>query len=131
MRLPNYLSIRARLVLLAMVSASGAMLLMCFGFAVTYVSTLKTAKVEQLSAQAHILAFNATGVLTFNDPGAGRDLLASLGSQPDVEFACLYGLKPGALVATALMVPRSLLTTRVASASPSISSAMMASGRPA
>jgi hypothetical protein len=38
--------------------------------------------------------------------------------------------KPGALTAATLRPPRSLLTTRVASASPSISSAMMSSGRP-
>ncbi len=38
--------------------------------------------------------------------------------------------KPGALTAATCSVPRSLLTTRVASASPSTSSAMMMSGRP-
>ena len=39
--------------------------------------------------------------------------------------------KPGALTAQTLSVPRSLLTTSVASASPSTSSAMMSSGLPA
>ena len=38
--------------------------------------------------------------------------------------------KPGALIATALNVPRILFTTRVARASPSTSSAMIASGLP-
>ena len=38
--------------------------------------------------------------------------------------------KPGALMATDLNVPRILLTTSVARASPSTSSAMIASGRP-
>ena len=38
--------------------------------------------------------------------------------------------KPGALTATDLKVPRILLTTRVASASPSTSSAMISSGLP-
>jgi hypothetical protein len=38
--------------------------------------------------------------------------------------------KPGALTATTLKVPRILLTTRVASASPSTSSAMISSGLP-
>ena len=37
--------------------------------------------------------------------------------------------KPGAFTATALKVPRILLTTRVESASPSTSSAMISSGR--
>ena len=38
--------------------------------------------------------------------------------------------KPGALTATALIVARILLTTRVDSASPSTSSAMISSGLP-
>ena len=38
--------------------------------------------------------------------------------------------KPGALTAATWSVPRSLLTTSVASASPSMSSAMISSGRP-
>ena len=38
--------------------------------------------------------------------------------------------KPGALTAQTCSVPRSLLTTSVASASPSTSSAMMSSGLP-
>ncbi len=38
--------------------------------------------------------------------------------------------KPGALTAATFSVPRSLFTTRVASASPSTSSAMMRSGLP-
>jgi hypothetical protein len=38
--------------------------------------------------------------------------------------------KPGALTAATLRPPRSLLTTRVASASPSMSSAMISHGRP-
>ncbi len=39
--------------------------------------------------------------------------------------------KPGALTAATLTIPRMLLTTRVASASPSTSSAMIISGLPA
>ncbi|MOA09221.1 hypothetical protein D3C78_1290370 [compost metagenome] len=39
--------------------------------------------------------------------------------------------KPGALTAATLTMPRMLLTTRVASASPSTSSATISSGRPA
>ncbi|MNT69363.1 hypothetical protein D3C72_2076780 [compost metagenome] len=39
--------------------------------------------------------------------------------------------KPGALTAAVFRMPRMLLTTRVARASPSTSSAMISSGRPA
>ena len=38
--------------------------------------------------------------------------------------------KPGAFTAATLSVPRSLFTTSVASASPSVSSEMISSGRP-
>src|SRR5882757_5729596 len=47
-----------------------------------------------------------------------------------VSIASRRSPKPGALTATDLKVPRILLTTRVASASPSTSSAMIASGLP-
>ena len=46
-------------------------------------------------------------------------------------IAFLRSPKPGALTAATLRPPRSLLTTSVASASPSTSSAMISSGREA
>ena len=61
---------------------------------------------------------------------------SSLMTWPPVRIAmsCNIALrrspKPGALTATLLNVPRILLTTKVASASPSMSSAMMTNGRP-
>jgi hypothetical protein len=62
------------------------------------------------------------------------DLLAddlATGEDGDVaSMALRRSPKPGALTATDLNVPRILLTTRVARASPSTSSAMMHSGLP-
>ena len=61
---------------------------------------------------------------------------SSLMTWPPVRIAMSWSIalrrspKPGALTATDLNVPRILLTTSVASASPSTSSAMMTSGLP-
>ena len=61
---------------------------------------------------------------------------SSLMTWPPVRMAMSFSMalrrspKPGALTATDLNVPRTLLTTRVASASPSTSSAMISSGLP-
>ena len=84
------LSIRTKLVLLAMVSASVALLLSCIGFAVNDIKMLRNSAVQSLGTQARMLAFNSTAVLSFRDAPAAQLLLKSLQSQPAIEFACLY-----------------------------------------
>jgi signal transduction histidine kinase/CheY-like chemotaxis protein len=84
------LSIRTKLVLLAMVSASVALLLSCIGFAVNDIKMMRDSTVQSLSTQARMLAFNSTAVLSFRDAPAAQLLLKSLKSQPAIEFACLY-----------------------------------------
>ena len=75
-------------------------------------------------------------------PSRSRPMLSSFRptssetTWPPVRIAMSWSIalrrspKPGALMATDLNVPRILLTTSVASASPSTSSAMITSGRP-
>ena len=60
---------------------------------------MRAFKQETLRAQAGMLAFNCTGVLSFSDGAAAEKLLASLQSQPTVTLACLYG-DDGKLLAT-------------------------------
>jgi two-component system, sensor histidine kinase len=84
------LSIRTKLVLLAMASASVALLLSCIGFAVTDIKMMRDSTVQSISTQARMLAFNSTAVLSFRDAPAAEQLLKSLKSQPAIEFACLY-----------------------------------------
>ncbi len=84
------LSIRTKLVLLAMVSASVALLLSCIGFAVNDIKMMRNSAVQSLSTQARMLAFNSSAVLSFRDAPAAQKLLKSLISQPTIEFACLY-----------------------------------------
>jgi signal transduction histidine kinase/ActR/RegA family two-component response regulator len=84
------LSIRTKLVLLAMVSASVALVLSCIGFAFNDIKMMRDSTVQSLSTQARMLAFNSTAVLSFRDAPAAQQLLKSLKSQPAIEFACLY-----------------------------------------
>jgi signal transduction histidine kinase/ActR/RegA family two-component response regulator len=84
------LSIRTKLVLLGMVSASVALVLSCIGFALNDIKMMRDSTVQSLSTQARMLAFNSTAVLSFLNAPAAQQLLKSLKSQPTIEFACLY-----------------------------------------
>ncbi len=84
------LSIRTKLVLLAVISASVALLLSSIGLAVNDIQMMRNSTVQSLSTQARMLAFNSTAVLSFHDAPAAEQLLKSMKSQPLIEFACLY-----------------------------------------
>lgn len=83
-------SIKTKLILLTMTSAGAALVLCCTAFIVNHVRTLHASKQAQLQSLVDMLAFNSTGVLSFRDAPAGRQLLASLRLQPTVKAACLY-----------------------------------------
>ncbi|MCA9246650.1 MAG: response regulator [Planctomycetales bacterium] len=90
MRIARRLSIRSKLILLSTVSAAGAIMMMCFGFWANYSETLYQNQIRVLTSQAQFLAFNATGVMSFEDASAGSELLNALESQEEIEYACLY-----------------------------------------
>ena len=92
MRLPYKHTIQAKIIHLAIASTSLALLLVCAGYVLNDIRTLRTSKVEQLFSQAGMLAFNSTGVLTFGDEKAASALLESMRSQASVEFAGLYDM---------------------------------------
>jgi signal transduction histidine kinase/ActR/RegA family two-component response regulator len=83
------MSIRTKLVLLAGISVSLALLLSTTGVVLRDVSTIRSATIEQLELQARIIAINSDGVLTFADANAATDLLSSMSANPAVEVACL------------------------------------------
>ena len=56
-------------------------------------------QVDDLSAEARILAATATAALAFNDPVAAREYLVALHADPDIVAAALYG-PSGALFAS-------------------------------
>ncbi len=88
-RLSNW-SIRTKLITLALISATVAVAITGVSMARKDIFDLREAKVERLSSQARMIAFNSTGVLTFLDQEAAGKLLQSLESEPTVELACLY-----------------------------------------
>ena len=91
MRLSNQnLSIRVRLTLLAIISSAVAVLIACGAFTVHGMHVLRKARVAQLRTQAEMLLSNSAAVLLFNDAGAGKELLASLSSTPDIRQAVLF-----------------------------------------
>jgi PAS domain S-box-containing protein len=83
-------SIRTKLVLLSVVSVGVALALSYIGIIANDIYMMRSFKQESLQSQAAMLAFNCTGVLSFNDAPAAKKLLSSLQSQPTVKFACLY-----------------------------------------
>ena len=92
-------SIKTKLVMLSLISVGVALALSCVGVIVSEIYAVRSFKMESLQAQAGMLAFNSTGVLSFNDFPAATQLLAALESQPTVEFACLYDTR-GQVLAT-------------------------------
>ncbi len=86
----NNLSLKAKLILLAVSSATIAVAITGLWMAKKEMLDLKETKVERLSSQARMIAFNSTGVLSFLDQEAAQQLLQSLESEPTVDLACLY-----------------------------------------
>ena len=99
MRAFHHWSIRTKLIVLSLVSAGMALAFSAVGVTVNERRTMIAFKSEALQTQARMLAFNCTGALSFDDPFAALQLLASLKAQPAVEFACLYNGK-GDVLAT-------------------------------
>ena len=83
-------SIKTKLILLAVVSVGVALAVSSAGLSLNEIYTMRAVKMEALQTQAGMLAFNSTGVLSFRDIPAAKQLLSSLQAQPTVEFACLY-----------------------------------------
>ena len=51
---------------------------------------LRSSEMEELSSLASVLGDNSAAALAFDDPAAARDVLKSVGHQPDIRFACVY-----------------------------------------
>ncbi len=85
---PRDLTIRSKMLLLAVTSAAVALTLAAIAVYSNDVEILRRSKIEQLESQARMLAFNSTAILTFRDEAAAKELLGSLVLQPSVECAC-------------------------------------------
>src|ERR1700730_12769601 len=82
MNLLRNLSLRAKLNLLGTLTAAMALFLACIMFVMNDVSATKAAMVQHLSTLADLLGGNCIAALTFNDPKAADDVLASLRFEP-------------------------------------------------
>ena len=84
------LSIRRKLTLIVMVTTCTAILLACGAFLTFDIHTLRRTRVLDLETLAEVLGSNSTAALTFNDPGAAREVLQSLAAKPHIMAASLY-----------------------------------------
>jgi PAS domain S-box-containing protein len=93
------LSIQRKLTLIVMVTTCTAILLACGAFLAFDIHTLRQTRALDLETLAEVLGSNSTAALTFNDPGAAREVLQSLAAKPHMMAASLYG-SDGALFAS-------------------------------
>ena len=98
------LSIRRKLTLIVMVTTCTAILLACGAFLTFDIHTLRQTRVLDLETLAEVLGSNSTAALTFNDPGAAREVLQSLAAKSHIMAASLYGSN-GAIFATYVRNP--------------------------
>ena len=99
MRSVRHWSIKTKLIMLSIVAVGVALAVSCAGIIFNEVRSMRAMKMEALQSQTAMLAFNCTGVLSFKDAPAAKQLLASLRSQPTMEFAVLYD-EAGQVLAT-------------------------------
>lgn len=83
-------TISRRLMLLATVSVTLALLLTCSVFAAYGIMSLHNAKSQQLTSQARLLALNSAAAVEFNDSVQADRLLAALQVEPSVKSAGLF-----------------------------------------
>ncbi len=93
------LSIRWKLVLLAMVASALGLLLASAAMQSIRAHDARKRKERDLTSAAGMLEVNSTAALTFDDPRAGEEVLAALRMRPSVRGAALYG-SDGRLFAT-------------------------------
>src|SRR5579862_5770125 len=83
-------SISAKLKLLGTLTAGIALFLACILFVMNDVSTTKVAMVEHVETLADVLGGNCIAALTFNDPKAANDVLASLRFEPSIRVGVVF-----------------------------------------
>lgn len=85
------LTLRGKLIALAMVISSVALVVATSGQFLYQMSAYRSAAMQQLELSAKLVADSAIAPLTFGDAAAAQDLLDSLHSDPHLIAAALYG----------------------------------------
>lgn len=92
MRLPRLadLSVRAKLLGVAAMASIVALLLASAAIAARDSAGFRQQKLEDLTTQARMLGSISSAALTFDDPKAATEYLATLKARPDIQQAALY-----------------------------------------
>ncbi|HXY37196.1 MAG TPA: ATP-binding protein [Planctomycetaceae bacterium] len=83
-------SISAKLKLVGTLTAGIALFLACSMFVMNDASTTKVAMVQHVVTLADVLGGNCIAALTFNDPKAASDVLASLRFEPSIRVGVVF-----------------------------------------
>ena len=87
----KYLSIRRKLLLLAMITSTGALLVTGAACMTFDVLTFRDKMTRDLKMNAEIIGANCSAALAFGDGGDAKQTLASLRGDPHIVAACVYG----------------------------------------
>ena len=82
--------IAKRLTWINVLVSAAALLSACVAFLVYDQYTFREDLLQNLSAQAQIIASNSVSALTFNDPQAAKTTLSALASSPDIVAAAIF-----------------------------------------
>jgi len=83
-------SVKTKLVALLVLTAGVPVVLACAALMVQEARLIRASTVHKLSALADVLGANSAAALTFDDPAAAVETLASLRREPQVTHACIY-----------------------------------------
>lgn len=84
------ISIRQKILGIAMLACGVALLLAVAVFALYDRQAFLNSNSKELSASAEMIGDNSTAALAFGDADSAREILRSLHAKPHVQFACIY-----------------------------------------
>src|SRR5437667_5539774 len=83
-RIAGTLSIRYKLLVIAMATAALSLLILSAAFIFYHTHIARSSLERELSAAADIVASNSTAALLFNDQAAAQETLGALSARPDI-----------------------------------------------
>src|SRR5437867_11156608 len=81
------LSIRRKLMAIAMITSGVVLFLACSSFVIDEVVTFKSVEKEKLSAIAEIVGNQSTAALIYNDAKTAKEILSALKAEPEIDYA--------------------------------------------
>lgn len=100
MRRLTQLSLKTKLTILVAGVPIVVLIVTCSCFVLNDFQLLRSSKVRQLQSQAELLAYNSSAALMLNQEQECRELLEPLFNQPTFEYAALFNVETGKLVAS-------------------------------